>query len=54
MKLFERNCVCCGANQYGVAVVLWDTLIGEWGLNPTEAIYIDPEMMTGVSVSLHN
>lgn len=41
MKLFERSCVCCGANQYGVAVVLWDALIAEWELNPYEAVYID-------------
>ena len=41
MKLFERSCVCCGANQYGVAVVLWDALIAEWELNPKEAVYID-------------
>ena len=41
MKLFKHNCVCCGANQYDVAVVLWDTLIAEWELNPQEAVYID-------------
>ena len=41
MKLFERSCVCCGENQFGVATILWDALIAEWELNPQEAVYID-------------
>ena len=54
MKLFERSCVCCGENQYGVAAVLWDVLIAEWELNPQEAMYIDRQQGFHCQVCLSN
>jgi SAM-dependent methyltransferase len=42
----ETRCHVCGAVDFGHHDVLWDELIGAWGLSPEEARYINVQQGT--------